>query len=536
METDLSGFSFFTQLKMDIMKISKGLFKGQVLQRNRSGFADAMISGESSSPGDIQIRIFESSKILRDTNGETVGSSDGKTFTARITDIPSGGPFSVELRITRGSKIIKTTAVDDIYVGDVWFLAGQSNMEGLGNLVNASTPHPMVRAFYMRDEWDIAKDKLHFLPEAVDRVHNNYGTGPDRPSKASLEKVRNRIVKGASLAVAFGKEMYKRTKVPQGLVACAHGGTSMAQWSPSLQNKGGDSFYGAMMRRYKKLAQPIAGILWYQGESDANPDAASMYTNKMTELVDAARSDMNIPLLPWFMVQIGCHASQESPVSWNNIQEQERNLPDVITELDVVPSIDLELDDGIHIGADGQKTLGKRMARVADKMIHRAPGSKKSIRLKEIKIVPTPFCNIGAQCMSVEVSYSNVAGTLISDGRPAGFALLDHNGNNMRGIYKTTLKGSSVLLHTNMPRHQIELLSLSYGHGRQPICNITDKEDMSLPVMQSVMIDPDHARSLDNCESTCLNGITTSGLQNNECLQEKPLPGKVPRRELTRIR
>jgi len=66
-----------------------------------------------------------------------------------------------------------------------------------------------------------------------------------------------------------------------------HGGTSMAQWSPPLRNKGGASLYGAMMRRYEKLGQPIAGLLWYQGESDANREAASVYTQKMIERFDS---------------------------------------------------------------------------------------------------------------------------------------------------------------------------------------------------------------------------------------------------------
>ena len=53
----------------------------------------------------------------------------------------------------------------------VFILAGQSNMQGVGNLVNTEPTSDVVHSFNMRDEWVIAEDPLHSQPDAADSVH-----------------------------------------------------------------------------------------------------------------------------------------------------------------------------------------------------------------------------------------------------------------------------------------------------------------------------------------------------------------------------
>ncbi|MBT3192884.1 MAG: sialate O-acetylesterase [Verrucomicrobia bacterium] len=463
------------------MKTQHGLMPGQVLQRGKKGRGCAHLTGTCRVSGNVELRVLRNDKELRSHGWKPAGTAAGRRFEAQLENLPTGGPYRVELRIRSGRKIADTTSIDAVFVGDVWILAGQSNMQGIGNLVHAPHPHAKVRAFYMRDEWGVAEESLHFLEEAVDVFHNGYGDGPDRPSRSQLAKLRRGMIKGVSPGLAFGLEMRRRTRVPQGLIACAHGGTSMEQWSPDLRNKGGASLYGAMIRRYQKLGQPVAGILWYQGESDAHPDAVDLYTQRMIDLIAATRRDMDLPQLPWAIVQLGCHACAEDHAEWNSIQEQQRQLPCLIPRLDVVPAIDLELDDGIHIGGKGQQQLGCRLARAANRLVHRAAGVKPGIALKTIELAPTPFIP-GAY--SVLLRYRNVAGKLCSPGRPAGFSLVNKQGEDVHAIYKTTVQGSTVLLHTGMPRDQFTDLSISYGHGRYPICTISDSEGMSLPGMK----------------------------------------------------
>jgi len=482
------------------MKITHGLLKGQVLQRNAKNRAFAQISGTSISSGDVEIRILKKDKVVKGFNWKKAGESKAKKFTATLADLKAGGPYSVELKISK-----EKLTVSEVFVGDVWILAGQSNMQGAGNRVDQPKAHPMVRGFFMRDEWAVAEEPLHHTPEAVDVFHNVYGTGSDRPTEEQLRKMARENKKGVGPGIFFAQEMYNKSKVPQGLIACAHGGTSMAQWSPDLVDQGGASLYGAMMRRFEKLGQPIAGILWYQGESDANEDAASLYTKKMKELVEATRKDMHSPTLPWMIVQIGCHIAPGGQY-WNSIQEQQRLFPKSIKNFEVVPAIDLALADGIHISGKGHAILGKRLARLADRLVYKNKKAKPGIKLKSIKYIYTAYHPGEPVASSIEITYRNVVGSLTSKGLPTGFAIVDEKGNNANLIYKTRFFGSKVILEVSGPIHGASTLKLSYGHGRYSYCNITDNEGMSLPVMQTVPINTDMASFITKWKVKTLSG------------------------------
>jgi sialate O-acetylesterase len=473
---DIHGWLITTLTKEYPMNIESGLLSGQVLQRNAKNMGAARISGALGGGGTVEARILKGAKPLKGWNWRPVGMAASGRFQALLDRIPAGGPYTVELRAVGSARPVEKETVREIYVGDVWFMAGQSNMQGIGNMNRAPKPHPQVRCFFMRDEWGLALDPLHLLEEAVDAVHNN-----GQPlSPAQAEHLRRKAVKGVGLGVFFGNEMVRRTGVPQGLVACAHGGTSMAQWSPDLKDQGGKSLYGALLRRFKKLGQPVRGILWYQGESDANAEAVRVYTPKMKQLVAATRADFGQPNLPWITVQIGRVISEGwSCACWNAIQDQQRGLVDQIKNLEVVPAIDLELDDGIHISSDGLRILGGRMARLADRL---ALGNRKeagSIRLGTIRVrARTSPKDPRAQWF--EVRFKNVVGGLRSSGLPRGFAILDSTGKPMGMVYKTQVEGDKVTLEANQSPSLA--FGFAYGYGLDPTCTITDERGMGLPM------------------------------------------------------
>jgi sialate O-acetylesterase len=468
------------------MKITHGLLPGQVLQRNAQNQGSALITGTAKNGG-LEYRILKAGKALGRFTWAKAGTVEKMRFILAVDGVPCGGPYQVELRIRSKRKTVDTLTIADIFVGDVWIAAGQSNMQGVGNLVDAPKPHPQVRAFYTRDEWDMAIEPIHFLAEAVDIFHNGYGDGPQRPNGAVLRKLKQATLKGVSPAHAFALEMRRRTRVPQGIIGCAHGGTSMAQWSPGLRDQGGASLYGAMMRRYEKLGQQVAGVLWYQGESDANKEAARVYTQNMKDLVQGVREDMGIAKLPWLVVQLGAHAAPDGKY-WNSIQDQQRLLRDEIEHLDVAPAIDLGIDDGIHIGGVGQQILGKRLARLASRLVCKDRKEKGGLYLKNIAVgrkSPKPG---DPETTVVELEYGNVKGQLQSRDLPNGFTIIDRRGKAFPSLFKTTLRGNRVFLETGQTVEALAKLAVSYGHGRQPYCNITDADGMSLPVMQRVSI------------------------------------------------
>jgi hypothetical protein len=455
----------------NMMKIESGLAEGQVLQRLGARGANVRILGGASQAGPVLATISSRKGILKGWKAKGVGSCARGQFTALLKGIPAGGPYRLKLEVGKEQVVLR-----QFFVGDVWLMAGQSNMEGVGVMTGAAKPHALIRAFSMRREWRQAADPLHVLNESPDFCHN----GGRQYSPEQGERVRRQARKGVGVGIFFAREMFKRSGVPQGLIATAHGATSMSQWSPDLKEQGGKSLYGSMLLSLRATGQPLAGVLWYQGESDANATDAAVYTSRMKQLVAEVRQDMRQPTLPWVVVQISRVYSNNDALSWNSVQEQQRLLPSEIDHLETVAAIDLSLDDNVHIGSAGFPRLGVRMASAAWSLI--SGRKKRPPQLRSIAPSRNLGLVTGGPCF--DVSFDSVEGQLRSDGMPHGFTLVDAEGKVVPIIYKTTLHGNVVRLHCgNSPTAN---LFLHYGHGLTPYCNITDERDISLPVFGPV--------------------------------------------------
>lgn len=456
------------------MHITHGLLDGQVLQRTRQSVSDAAFGGSCNSRGTVFARVQRAGKTLRGFSDVRVGTATRGKLSGRLKGIPAGGPYTITLSVagTAGEGGDRCT-VQDVLVGDVWILAGQSNMQGCGNRDGAVASHPMVRAFTMDDRWRKAKDPIHNLWNAVDSVH---GGSPDEKDPGA---------KGVGPGVSFGRRMHALTGVPQGLIACAHGGTSMAQWDPAQKKLGGASLYGATIRRFHKNGSSVAGIIWYQGESDANETDVSLYTARMKRLVRAFRRNTNSPRLPFAAVQLCWYAGDNFRApEWNSIQDQQRKLPEIIPYCTVVPAIDLTLDDQIHVSAEGQAILGRRLAE-AMCALTRAAQVKPPIALGKIRVVRPK----GSLFADVIVEFRNVEGGLKCAGRVMGFSLNNDVGP-VAGIYHAELRGNRVVIRTLQTVLDLASMTLHYGSGTNPPCNVHDGAGRPLPVFGPVTVTP----------------------------------------------
>jgi len=442
------------------MKITSGLFESGVLQRTADDVSDAPIAGKCKATGPVLARVTRDGAVVAGFDGATIGQAEKGKFSARLAGLPVGGPYLVELRA--GSECV---TVKDVLVGDVWIVAGQSNAQGCGIVADSEKPHPLVRAWYMDDCWAVAQDPIHNMWATVDQVHIDL-CGGVRPEK--------NLVRGAGPGVAFGVEMQRLTGVPQGVIAAAHGGTSMAQWNPKLKRLGSRSLYGAALRRVKKLGGQTAGLVWYQGCSDANPEAAPIYTKAMQALIRAFRRDLKLPELPIAIVQIATVYGLGDFPNWNDIQEQQRRLPKVIPHLTTVPAIDLGLDDLIHISGKDQITLGRRLA-AAMRWLKTGNGMP-PIEPKKLRIT----YNKATATADVIVTFDNVVGGLQADGKPWGFSLEADGPKDV--IFRVDLDGNQAILHTMLSVTDINERVLYYGQGCSPYCNITDGAGRAVPV------------------------------------------------------
>ena len=291
--------------------------------------------------------------------------ADGK-----LVGLPTGGPYyrlchvgDKDERRRRTGGVRGQIRIGPIFVGDLWVLAGQSNMQGVGDLVDVTPPNPGVMALGMDGKWVRAEEPLHWLVDSPDPVHSG---DPATREARSAEEHKTRT-KGAGLGLPFAEAMVEATGVPVGLVIAAHGGTSMAQWDPSKKGEGGKSLYGSMLRQVELAGGKVKGLLWYQGESDAIGGAAEAYPKVFADFIAAVRADFHQPELPFYLVQIGRFVHAGDPKGWNAVQEAQRLIPERVPNTAVVSVIDLELDDAIHVGTQGLKRAGHRLARIAQR-------------------------------------------------------------------------------------------------------------------------------------------------------------------------
>ena len=216
------------------MNIERGLLDGMVLQRTKRDVCDVVVQGRSDGAGTLEARVTHKNKTVHGFHWICIGRVQGGRLQGRLKGLKVGGPYDVQLRVVApNGDIVDEAVIKKILVGDVWILAGQSNMEGIGRLPGLKAK-PNVRAFYMHDVWGSAEDPIHNLGQAVAPVHADIGGG--------ALPVRSPFI-GVGPGVAFGQAMEKRTGVPQGLLACGHGGTTMEQWDPKKKRLGGHSLY-----------------------------------------------------------------------------------------------------------------------------------------------------------------------------------------------------------------------------------------------------------------------------------------------------
>ncbi|KAK9135859.1 hypothetical protein Syun_015189 [Stephania yunnanensis] len=144
-----------------------------------------------------------------------------------------------------------------------------------------SQPNPSVLRLSSRLTWEEARDPLH----ADIDVNKTCGVGPGLPFANAVRAL------DPTLGVV-------------GLVPCAVGGTTIAEWAR------GGKLYDRTVRRAGAAVREGGGgvvraVLWYQGESDTVSQAdAESYRGNLEKLFSDFRDDLNSPALP--IIQVRC--------------------------------------------------------------------------------------------------------------------------------------------------------------------------------------------------------------------------------------
>ena len=202
------------------------------------------------------------------------------------------------------------------------------------------------------------------------------------------------------------------------------------------------------------------------------------------------RRDTGIPDLPFIYVQIGRYANEDRTTDpfWQLIQEHQRNAASLRPNLWVVPSVDLPLDDLIHIGTEGQRRLGRRLAETALTHVYGKAGYATPINYVSHEILPSTQ----ALHHCLRVRFSGVTGRLQASGRPAGFELIPDDPKKQGPmVYKIEFDpadpASVLVWYSREIKAPVKLI---YGLGMDRYSNITDGRDMAIPAFGPVIVTP----------------------------------------------
>lgn len=453
----------------------------RVYQRRENDMATIPLKGNiiPTVDGILNVSVYdEGSKRFV---GQNSFRCDNGLFNGQLNNLPVGD-YTVKLELqNHDNEIMCSKSIKHIAVGDLYLLAGQSNMEGAGKLINLEKPSNKVRCLSLDDKWNIARDPLCWLNESVDSA---YWSVPAEQRAAAAKKDRYFRSCGAGLGVRFGKEMNRFNNVPVGLIVCPKGATSMLDWDPQKAHLGGESLYGALLRRVKKAGGTVKACLWYQGESDATIEYAPFYRQRFHQFIECLRRDLNRPELPVLYVQLASGVEAwilEIFPKWKDIQSDQLLIENECGNIVMAAAIDSTFADGIHIDTASQRRMGTRLALLAKRMCF---GDQ------SINIGPRPkeFIFDNKERTLLRVVYDGVNGHLVQEPRIFGFSA-QNDGNDLIitdcKVDKNNKNHILLKFDESVPENSMLWYSKDIINS---VCNLKDDLGLAAPVFGPIKV------------------------------------------------
>jgi len=287
-------------------------------------------------------------------------------------------PRGRELTVASGEDRL---VIEDVVVGEVWFVCGQSNMQ--------YTAGTMARLLPAGQELVAAAD----LP-AIRFCRINDAAA--REPRADLTAARwdvctpAAVVGHSAVAFVFARRLHLEAGVPVGVIDSSVGGTPIEPYIPEAAFVGhptleklaalaragdtqaitalpggtfvrGDHWLAG--RLYNGRIAPIVpyairGAVWYQGESNCGQgEDPRDYEAKLRALVAGWRTAWARPELPVLVVQL----PQWKSYAWPFLREEQRRAVAGLDHAGLVVTIDLDHANDIH--PPNKIDVGERLAR-----------------------------------------------------------------------------------------------------------------------------------------------------------------------------
>lgn len=270
----------------------------------------------------------------------------------------AGGPFTITIR---GHEEIE---LRNVMIGEVWLLSGQSNMQwsARSGILNAeeeirAANQPGIRLF------QVPHHRADFAQE------DSYGTW-EVCTPETMETF-------SAIGYFFARQLQEQLNVPVGLIGSYWGGTSVETWIPKELIEASEE----LSQSARSLAQPaccpqqavgelynamihplinynIAGVLWYQGESNRqNPET---YDTTFPMLIRSWRDAWQADF-PFYFAQIApFRYTNDSAVAAALVQEAQLKTMLKVPNTGMVVTNDIANLEDIH--PKNKQEAGRRLA------------------------------------------------------------------------------------------------------------------------------------------------------------------------------
>lgn len=314
-----------------------------------------------------------------------------------------------ELMIRSGDQVRR---IADVVVGDVWILAGQSNMgwsveQSTGAAeAKARAAYPWLRAFLQwpmqgasekeeRDVkgggWRVASPETvgafsgvgFFFAEALREAGVPIGLVHTPMGGTAIETWLPSDVIRSLPEAGVGAEFFRR-KVAEHEAALAAWREATAEWKraadqaraegrpvpdapPEPKGLARHNLPSALFNGKVRPLQPFAarGVLWYQGESNASDAASSRRYGPMLEaLITSWRRGWRDESLPFVVIQLPGYENPKNPAGadWSGLRAQQAEVAARVPHTHLVVALDLGERGDIH--PPDKQSVGERAARV----------------------------------------------------------------------------------------------------------------------------------------------------------------------------
>lgn len=271
-----------------------------------------------------------------------------------------GGPYQMTVNLNNECIIL-----EDIYIGDVYLFAGQSNMQF--KLHESNTPYEMYET----------NEKLRLF--STDRIEpGEYYTAADGWIICEKESVKN----WSALAYLAGNEIVKRKENAVGVITCYQGASVIESWVPAktfeklnihiplekkhidhIQDIYADWNTDGKLYSYalsQVIPFSVSAVIWYQGESNTSIEESKVYARELEELIHIWRHDFKDAALPFVIVQIADYIERDDD-AWHGIQKAQADIQHSVSNVKTVKSADICETNEIH-----PPTKDKLARRIAD--------------------------------------------------------------------------------------------------------------------------------------------------------------------------